>query len=123
MDRPGSPIPVAAPPRDTKDAGNPFASPPARPAARGRSPPPPTPEEEFSGGGPRPLDFDALLAAVAGEEPSPQVRPGMRMGHVHLHVADIAAGLAFYRDLIGFEVWAQMPSAAFVSAGGYHHHL
>jgi catechol 2,3-dioxygenase len=83
----------------------------------------PTPEEEFSGGGPRPLDFDALLATVAGEEPSPQVRPGLRMGHVHLHVSDIAAGLAFYRDLVGFEVWAQMPSAAFVSAGGYHHHL
>jgi catechol 2,3-dioxygenase len=83
----------------------------------------PTPEEEFSGGGPRPLDFDALLATVAGEEPSPQVRPGLRMGHVHLHVSDIAEGLAFYRDLVGFEVWAQMPSAAFVSAGGYHHHL
>ncbi len=83
----------------------------------------PTPEEEFSGGGPRPLDFDALLATVAGEEPSPQVRPGLRMGHVHLHVADIAEGLAFYRDLVGFDVWAQMPSAAFVSAGGYHHHL
>jgi catechol 2,3-dioxygenase len=83
----------------------------------------PTPEEEFSGGGPRPLDFDALLATAAGEEPTPHVRPGLRMGHVHLHVSDIAQGLAFYRDLIGFEVWAQMPSAAFVSAGGYHHHL
>src|SRR3954463_6304411 len=83
----------------------------------------PTPEEEFSSGGPRPLDFDALLATVAGEEPSAQVRAGLRMGHVHLHVSDIAEGLAFYRDLVGFEVWAQMPSAAFVSAGGYHHHL
>jgi catechol 2,3-dioxygenase len=83
----------------------------------------PTPEEEFSGGGPRPLDFDALLATVAGEEPSAQVRPGLRMGHVHLHVSDIAQGLAFYRDVIGFEVWALLPSAAFVAAGGYHHHL
>jgi catechol 2,3-dioxygenase len=45
------------------------------------------------------------------------------MGHLHLHVGDIAAGLAFYRDVIGFEVWALVPSAAFVSAGGYHHHL
>ncbi|WCB94506.1 Catechol-2,3-dioxygenase [Baekduia alba] len=83
----------------------------------------PSPEEEFSGGGPRPLDFDALLASVAGEEPSPQVRPGLRMGHVHLHVADVPRGLAFYRDVIGFDVWALMPSAAFVAAGGYHHHL
>ena len=86
----------------------------------------PSPEEEFSGGGPRPLDFDALLATVAGEEGragSSQVRPGLRVGHLHLHVGDIAAGLAFYRDVIGFDVWALMPSAAFVAAGGYHHHL
>jgi catechol 2,3-dioxygenase len=83
----------------------------------------PTPEEEFSGGGPNPLDLDALLATVSGEELSAQVRPGLRVGHLHLHVGDIAAGLAFYRDVLGFEVWAKMPSAAFVSAGGYHHHL
>jgi catechol 2,3-dioxygenase len=83
----------------------------------------PTPEEEFSGGGPRPLDFDALLATVTGEAPSPQVRPGLRMGHVHLHVADVDDGLAFYRDVLGFDVWALLPSAAFVAAGGYHHHL
>jgi catechol 2,3-dioxygenase len=51
------------------------------------------------------------------------VRPGLRVGHLHLHVGDIAAGLAFYRDVIGFEVWALLPTAAFVSAGGYHHHL
>ena len=83
----------------------------------------PTPEEEFSGGGPRPLDFDSLLATIAGEAPAPQAAPGLRMGHVHLHVGDIGRGLAFYRDLIGFEVWWVMPSAAFVAAGGYHHHL
>src|SRR3954464_10136276 len=72
----------------------------------------PTPEEEFSGGGPRPLDFDSLLGTVAGEEPSAQVRPGLRVGHVHLHVSDVNAGLAFYRDVIGFEVWALLPTAA-----------
>jgi catechol 2,3-dioxygenase len=83
----------------------------------------PTPEEEFSGGGPKPLDLDALLATVSGEQASAQVQPGLRVGHVHLHVGDIAAGLAFYRDVLGFEVWAKMPTAAFVSAGGYHHHL
>jgi len=53
----------------------------------------------------------------------PQVGPGLRMGHLHLHVGDVEQGLAFYRDLIGFEVWGMLPSAAFVSAGGYHHHL
>jgi catechol 2,3-dioxygenase len=86
----------------------------------------PTPEEEFSGGGPRPLDFDSLLASVADEgdgAAAGPVRPGLRMGHVHLHVGDVADGLAFYRDVLGFEVWALLPSAAFVSAGGYHHHL
>jgi len=83
----------------------------------------PTPEEEFSGGGPRPLDFDALLATVAGEPDAERVRPGLRVGHVHLHVGDIAAGLGFYRDVLGFEVWALLPTAAFVAAGGYHHHL
>jgi catechol 2,3-dioxygenase len=83
----------------------------------------PSPEEEFSRGGPRALDFHGLLAAAAGEEPTPVVAPGLRMGHVHLHVGSIERGLAFYRDVIGFEVWARLPSAAFVSAGGYHHHL
>lgn len=83
----------------------------------------PSPEEEFSGSGPKRLDVDALLATVSGEELSAQVRPGLRVGHLHLHVGDIATGLAFYRDVLGFEVWAKMPTAAFVSAGGYHHHL
>jgi catechol 2,3-dioxygenase len=45
------------------------------------------------------------------------------MGHVHLHVGSIEEGVAFYSDVLGFDVWAQIPSAAFVSAGGYHHHL
>ncbi len=74
-------------------------------------------------GGPAPLNFDALLATVAGEDPSPQVRPGLRMGHLHLHVGDIEQGLAFYRDTLGFQVQANLGSAVFVSAGGYHHHL
>ena len=83
----------------------------------------PTPEEEFSGGGPQPLDLESLLATVAGEQPPDHVGEGLRMGHVHLHVGDIERGLAHYRDLIGFEVWFVMPTAAFVAAGGYHHHL
>jgi catechol 2,3-dioxygenase len=74
-------------------------------------------------GGPAPLDLDDLLSSVAGEAPSPQVGPGLRTGHLHLHVGDIDQGLAFYRDLVGLEEQANLGSAAFVSAGGYHHHL
>ena len=74
-------------------------------------------------GGPAPLDFEALLATIAGEEPSPHVGEGLRMGHVHLHVGDIDRALAFYRDVLGFELQANLGTAAFVSAGGYHHHL
>jgi catechol 2,3-dioxygenase len=73
--------------------------------------------------GPAPLDFDSLLATVAGEAPVSHVGEGLRMGHLHLHVGDVEAGLAFYRDLLGFELQANLGSAAFVSAGGYHHHL
>ena len=74
-------------------------------------------------GGPAALDFSALLATIAGEPPAPHVGPGLRMGHVHLHVGDVDRGLAFYHDVLGFDVMARLPSAAFVSAGGYHHHL
>lgn len=45
------------------------------------------------------------------------------IGHVHLQVADLQQASAFYHDLLGFDVVAQMPGALFVSAGGYHHHL
>ncbi len=48
----------------------------------------------------------------------------MRIGHVHLKVADIQRSLAFYRDVLGFEVtqWYGQ-QAVFLSAGGYHHHI
>jgi catechol 2,3-dioxygenase len=81
------------------------------------------PDDLGYGGGPAPLDFDSLLETVAGEEPERYVREGMRVGHLHLHVGDIEDGLAFYRDVLGFDVRANLGSAAFVSAGGYHHHL
>jgi catechol 2,3-dioxygenase len=74
-------------------------------------------------GGPAALDFESLLATVAGEEPSAHVGDGLRMGHLHLHVGDVDEGLRFYRDLLGFELQANLGTAAFVSAGGYHHHL
>ncbi|HRP57870.1 VOC family protein [Agriterribacter sp.] len=47
-----------------------------------------------------------------------------RIGHVHLKVSDLERSLAFYRDLLGFEVTTLYGSqAAFISAGGYHHHI
>jgi catechol 2,3-dioxygenase len=52
------------------------------------------------------------------------IDPGVRIGHVHLKVADIERALAFYRDVLGFELQQRFgESAAFVSAGGYHHHI
>jgi catechol 2,3-dioxygenase len=52
------------------------------------------------------------------------VDPGTRIGHVHLKVADIERALGFYRDVLGFEVTQRYGTqAAFLSAGGYHHHI
>jgi catechol 2,3-dioxygenase len=52
------------------------------------------------------------------------IDPGADIGHVHLKVADIDRALGFYRDVLGFEVQQRAgDSAAFVSAGGYHHHI
>lgn len=48
----------------------------------------------------------------------------VRIGHVHLKVADLARALAFYRDVLGFRVTQRFGAqAAFLSAGGYHHHI
>jgi len=47
-----------------------------------------------------------------------------RIGHVHLKVSDIDKALAFYKDLLGFEITQRYgTSAVFISAGGYHHHI
>jgi catechol 2,3-dioxygenase len=52
------------------------------------------------------------------------VPSGTRIGHVHLKVADLERSLGFYRDLLGFEVQQLYGAgAAFISAGGYHHHI
>jgi len=52
------------------------------------------------------------------------VHPGVRIGHVHLKVADLERSLAFYRDVLGFELTQRYgQQAAFLSAGGYHHHI
>jgi len=59
-------------------------------------------------------------------QPSPArpLDPQVRIGHVHLKVADLERALQFYRDVLGFELMQRFGSqAAFVSAGGYHHHI
>src|SRR6266550_2116746 len=53
-----------------------------------------------------------------------EVPAGTSIGHVHLKVADIDRALAFYQGVLGFDLVLRMgDSAAFVSAGGYHHHI
>ena len=52
------------------------------------------------------------------------IDPRTRIGHVHLTVSDLDRALAFYRDVLGFEVTSRYGrDAVFVSAGGYHHHI
>ena len=53
----------------------------------------------------------------------PTIDPGVRIGHVHLKVADLQRALDFYCGVLGFELTTSRPGAAFISAGGYHHHL
>jgi catechol 2,3-dioxygenase len=55
---------------------------------------------------------------------SESIDPGVDIGHVHLKVSDIDRALAFYRDVLGFDVTQRLgDEAAFLSAGGYHHHI
>ncbi|MEO8505970.1 MAG: VOC family protein [Acidobacteriota bacterium] len=70
-----------------------------------------------------PLDVAGLMRS-AGDARWTGMPAGTRMGHVHLHVRDLAAGAEFYSEALGFDrtVW-EYPGALFMSAGGYHHHL
>ena len=73
-----------------------------------------------------PLDVDGVLTEL--DDPAratfDALAGGTVMGHVHLRVADVPAAVAFYRDVLGFELMAQLGGqAAFLSAGGYHHHI
>jgi len=72
-----------------------------------------------------PLNVESLMAELLPEGPAWSGLPEKtRMGHVHLHVADLQRAVAFYHDLLGFDLVARYgPQAAFLSAGGYHHHI
>jgi catechol 2,3-dioxygenase len=69
-----------------------------------------------------PLDLDGLLAESSAE-PASAMPADTVVGHVHLKVSDVPRAAAFYRDRLGFEEQAKLPSAAFLAAGGYHHHV
>ena len=53
----------------------------------------------------------------------PTIDAGVRIGHVHLKVADLNRALDFYCGVLGFTLTTSRPGAVFISAGGYHHHL
>lgn len=69
-----------------------------------------------------PVDMESLLASAKGTrwEGAPK---GTVIGHVHLHVGDLNEVERFYHTALGLDVTASLPSALFLSAGGYHHHL
>jgi len=70
-----------------------------------------------------PVDVEGLLE-LAGDDPWSGMPSGTKIGHIHLHVSDLAASRVFYCDVLGFDLMANLgDSALFVSAGGYHHHV
>lgn len=70
-----------------------------------------------------------MSATIVAEKPAAEaaaipIDAGVRIGHVHLKVADIERSLAFYCGVLGFQVMQRYGAqAAFISAGGYHHHI
>jgi catechol 2,3-dioxygenase len=67
-----------------------------------------------------PFDMNEKDSTVSGRP----VHAGARIGHVHLRVSDLERAIAFYNGVLGFEITQQFGnSAAFLSAGGYHHHI
>jgi len=70
----------------------------------------------------RPLDVEDLLAQSSAEPPQ-EIEPGTVIGHVHLKVGDVGRASSFYHDVLGFSEQAALPSAAFLAADGYHHHI
>ena len=70
-----------------------------------------------------PIDYDGILREAGGES-VPQMEPETVLGHMHLHVGRLPESVNFYAQVIGLELQQYYgDSAAFLSAGGYHHHL
>lgn len=70
-----------------------------------------------------PLDIYALLDTVKDGPLQERVDRGLTVGHLHLHVSDLDAARKFYIDGLGMDEQMAIPTAAFVSAAGYHHHI
>lgn len=73
-----------------------------------------------------PIDFDSLFAEIKPNDPAlnnPAAPVGTKLGHMHLRVGNIPKARAFYQGVLGLDMVAEMPTALFMSAGGYHHHL
>jgi catechol 2,3-dioxygenase len=73
-----------------------------------------------------PVDMESLFAEIKSNDPalnSPAAPAGTKLGHMHLRVGNISKARAFYHDVLGFDMVAEMPTALFMSAGGYHHHI
>lgn len=72
-----------------------------------------------------PLDLQSLIGELNGQSRQWHgLHDGTKMGHIHLHIHNVAEAEQFYCDILGFDrIMRYGPSAAFVSAGGYHHHI
>ena len=71
-----------------------------------------------------PVDIRGVLAeGDQMNQPWTGMPAGTQLGHIHLQVGDISKGKTFYHKVLGFDVVAEMPTALFISAGGYHHHI
>ncbi|HJS29606.1 MAG TPA: VOC family protein [Anaerolineales bacterium] len=76
--------------------------------------------------GREPLDLERLFGELAADDRLDQsMPPGTKIGHVHLHVANLPEAMRFYHGLLGFDDKGSSPAYrfGFVSAGGYHHHI
>jgi catechol 2,3-dioxygenase len=70
-----------------------------------------------------PLDVDDLVSIADADATDEGAPAGLRIGHVHLRVGDVATAEKFYRGPIGLDLTRQRGGAAFMSSGRYHHHL
>ena len=70
-----------------------------------------------------PLDVDSILREVPSTATYQGAPDGLRIGHVHLRVGDVALAEAFYRDALGLDVTRRRQGATFISSGRYHHHI
>jgi catechol 2,3-dioxygenase len=72
----------------------------------------------------KPLNIAGLLATADERPTPPTAAPETRMGHINLHVADLAEAEKFYHDFLGLKVMTRIGrEAVFLAAGGYHHHI